>query len=977
MFNRKKIVVLIASAMSLTLTACGGSGSGGSTGSNDLSDETVTGVKSGTVTISKVPTIPTNGGLIQPHMLQVDNNTGKNLVFVSSRVIGNVQPSLLDRARDTLSRSLGGTGYNRNVSVDNCGKLAADRTCGVIVTPEAPDGSTVVQLTFKDADGEIYQAAQVVNYSSHVTSHHGFIVNSDNLTEFHSSKDYSFTVPFIADDDYESIKVKSDILAINRGFDCAGKVSKGTHCTATFTMPVAPKEGYVNDIHIIGKKSNGTINQYTINSKAFFDDRPSLALTQGPVSIIASNTVPAQNIGELVIVNTGSLAVSGISDTHKPISVEIDGTVQQVANSPLVTLSSALKRSFNNLLANPQTLDCQFAGATPDEIGHTAQTGSLCTVRFQMQAESMNQNGHDQYTVTYNGEAGPSTTKSTTVYYRGLSNDNPGCPDCLRPYEYSVTGPDFTGTKTNRVAVKSVVIRNVGTQSLYNLNFALNNPNNVPIQIIRNDCAPAGSAATLAPKASCAIELQYSPVVDTTLNSLIGTVTAQDVAGNSSFNGATKTVAITYSAEPDPVVAPGLIFSSTGDKIELATGESRVVTKRLIVSANNSPQGGVTVTGVRKAVQTSALSPNLALALPAQINDATSNGNVVNKFAREFNFGALGSANHLSTNPGEQVTLSGTDVGVIDYLYGNPNGVRVESGLLEHVFSIASNPNPHKYTLGYETSDDVAGVTNPTTTTIDTNGRPLVSGESFVLVKSNKLVLRARYTAPDNKNLRILVDDSDLDFGFFPVRFNQAGQIPRCAQTSLGDSVPTLLAAKQSCVVEYTFLADQIAGANNYTLATQQRLMHTFENPSYLSFDISNGTKVKRVKPAGEFKFIPLPFADVQPTVTQVAPNLYTVRFNVTDNFSAIAPALNMQNAGIMIEPNQNANADISSSSSCQIAGPIAPSPAGAATCTINFTLRDPATGSGAAPLNRRLNFKTSSTTDGGYNAKLGFISLQ
>ena len=77
MFNPKKIVVLIAGATSLTLTACGGSGA--TSGGHSVNVEDESGQK---LMISRVPNVQTNGGVSHAVLLNVDNNTGKKLNFV-------------------------------------------------------------------------------------------------------------------------------------------------------------------------------------------------------------------------------------------------------------------------------------------------------------------------------------------------------------------------------------------------------------------------------------------------------------------------------------------------------------------------------------------------------------------------------------------------------------------------------------------------------------------------------------------------------------------------------------------------------------------------------------------------------------------------------------------------------------------------------------------------------------------------------
>lgn len=966
MFNRKKIVVLIASATSLTLTACGGSGSSGGGHSVNLEDESAK-----TIMISRVPTVPTNGGVSHPVLLNVDNNTGKKLTFVDSKIMNSHNQSTLARVLDKASRAVGGTGYNSYVSTNDCKTLEDKATCTLSVTPDAADGSTIVQLSFKDDSGKVYNTAQLVNYSSTVASQNGFILNTDNLEEVRSTNDYSITIPFIADDDYKSISITSDILALSQSFDCNGQVSKGAACSATIKLPAAPKAGYANSITLRGETVDGRINTRTFSARAFFEDRPSLVMTNGPVHLVADNTSTTENVS-IFVVNNGTQVANGIDDRHTAISTEFEGVIQQVSagENPV----TSLVKSYATGAA------CNFTGAITGSIGHTAPVGGYCTVNFGFDQANKEQNGHDEYRIDYNGENGAYTTKTTTIYYTGLSGIDPNCPSCQRPYNYTITGSfDFTDTKTNRPKSNTVRINNNGLEELNQLQVALPT---LPSTFIvdRNSCGTPASPINLPSGQSCEVQLTYTPNVDTPFNSAVATVSATRADGTA-FSGSTKTISINYSAQQNPVLQPGLILSNSGTKFELPLNTPRTLSYDLIVQSNGAATP-TEVTGITTPVALKPHSSFLDISFPATVQNPNGGAPLTNKFAGVNGFTFDGNWN---TTPGQNVSLQGAEYGILTYTYGDATtGITAaEADTLVHQFNLASSTNPPTFTLGYEASDDTADVTDPTVIgTIDENGGGLTNGGTFVLTKGNKLKLEVEYKAPTGSPLtNLLIDDSALPYGFMVDPAPIAGAT-KCRTTSTsgaptaGSTLGATVAAGQSCKVRYTFIDDAIGSANTYTIGTQNTAMRTFKNPPYT---ITTANGVKRVQPSGEFRFMVKPFAELATQVNRIGTtNSYEAIFYITA-YGAHNLA-GMTNAGITITPIQNFNPNVTVSQPCTINATIPLAPQGLDAnnqpqantkfCKITFTLADPSQSG-------RVNFRYSSTTDGLYNAVIRNVTMQ
>lgn len=848
------------------------------------------------VVISRIATIPVNTGDTGTHAIRVDNHTNHNLRLINAQIDNN-----------TIEDSAAG-----------CNILSQDRACSIPVAPKNSQEATVIRLSYKDETGKIYNAAQLINYSPTVMSRDGFIVSEGEFAEIYSTNDYSLTIPFIADDDYDELDVSSDVMMLDKHLDCSGKITKGTHCTATLTLPAATGAGYGNQITLIGKTSSGQLKQYRFNSRAYFEDRPSLVLSGGPLAVKASNAQGANNSTILRVVNNGVLPVSIFSEEYKALSSEIHGTIAQS------NVTSALAKTIAN---------CGFDGKTSTSVGTVAKRGDVCEIRLALNNLQQPQSGHDQYSITYNGEAGPTTTKTTFIYYTGLTTDiDPNRPDGLVNYAYTVSGNlNFLNTAvTNppRARTEYVQIQNTGKEPIRITNWNVSYPAGMATRT--NECANK----TLARTEVCRIYVTYTPTTAiAAVNNLLAEIKAvrADNSTTTDFIAPDKKVGILYSATGTPPNVGTLTLSHGRVYLEKEAGVTGSVSEDVIIE--NSGKADYLIGGIN-ALANPNLSRSLTMSLPATFTLPGSTTVIANPLSTLTINGLNATGQAVRLTPGQKA--------IIRYSY---DSTTAENGTLHQQIQRASSNDTVPIQIDYATIPSPIRITAPTVIgTKNTAGGNLTSGQSFPLTWSNKLTLKAEYEPAGGTSAKsFIVDDSDLPYGF-AVKSRET----TCPTISKG-STPTTLSSK--CEVQYEYLRSDISNINSYTLVTQNAANQTFKTPAY-SLE-GAGNQRRKVIPSQSFSYQTKPFATITTSQTSSGNNR-TVTFRVS-SYDA-ANLTGMSQYPVVIVPDYAANNNITGATSCVIENPAA-----GKTCAITFTLNSTA--------NKTLPITYASTEDAYYNS--------
>ncbi len=850
-----------------------------------------------TVVISRVATIPVNDGNTATHAIRVDNHTNHDLRLLSAQIDNN-----------TIEDSAAA-----------CNILGRDAACSIPVLPKNAQEATVIKLSYKDEAGKVYDTAQLINYSETVMNRDGFIVSEGEFAEVYSTNDYSLTIPFIADDDYDELDISSDVMMLEKHLDCSGKVIKGTHCTATLTLPAATGAGYGNQITLKGKTANGRVNQHRFNTRAYFEDRPSLVLSGGPLALMANNTAGAANSTTLRVVNNGVLPVNIFSEDYKALSSEIHGTITEN------NVTSALAKTIGT---------CGFDGKTSTSVGTVAKRGDVCEIRLGLNNLQQPQSGHDQYSINYNGEAGPSTTKTTFIYYTGLTSDiDPNRPDGLVNYAYKISGSlNFVGTALTTPATSRteyIQIQNTGKNPIRITDWNVAYP--AAMRTRDNECANKVLATTEA----CRIYVSYTPTGAVATSSVLGEIKAVRADNNATtdFIAPNKQVGILYSATGNPPATGTLTLSHGRVYLEKEAGVAGSVSEDIIIE--NSGRADYLLGGI-SALTNPNLSRSLTMSLPATFTLPGSTSAINNPLS------ALTVVNNFNAE-GPVVRLAPGQRAVIRYSY---NSTTAEIGTLHQQILRANTNDTVPIQVDYATTTSPIKVTEPVAVgTRNIAGNSMVSGDSFALTWANKLTLKAEYAPTGASVKNFIVDDGDLPYGF-AVKAAQT----TCPTISKSNS-PTTLTSK--CEVHYEFLRSDISNVNSYTLVTQNAATQSFKTPAY-SLEGATDKLRRKVTPSQSFSYQTRPFVAMT-TLQTSSGNTRTVTFQIS---SYDAGSLSgMRQYPIIVTPDYAANSNISGATSCVIN-----SPASGQTCSIIFTL----TNTGG---NKTLPITYASTEDAYYNS--------
>ena len=474
-FRKKSILLALTS--SITLVACGGGGtSGGSGGSGGTLPPSPAIKGSQSVMISRMSTIPTAGDSIGNHLLMVNNFTGKNLHVKSFSVSG--QNGIVSRSLNSLSQAMGGAGYDSRFSIDACSTLQANGYCNISFTPDATDGSAVINLIYTDNEGKEYSAVQMVNYSSSVGGADGFSLNNNNIENIASKNPYSVSIPFVADDNYESIDVSSEVITLAKSVSCNGKVTKGSHCTALLTLPAGPIGSYSSQITLRGTKADGTIREAKAVTGNTYRDLAYLIMTNGP-TVMRGNITTAQSVS-LNVINVGTAAASN--------------SAFSLLSSDGVLGTQPLGKNETHL-----TIDNTSCTSPAFNVG-----GAGCVIKMTLPIEKALAHGYVEYQASYTGGYHGATPDraQTKVYYIGAER----AKYAMRLDTDRSQG--FTNTAINNKIVATVSIVNEGTDSISNVKLI---GTGLPSGASLSPLSCPSSPLTLAAGERCTARLAFNP----------------------------------------------------------------------------------------------------------------------------------------------------------------------------------------------------------------------------------------------------------------------------------------------------------------------------------------------------------------------------------------------------------------------------------------------------------------------------------
>lgn len=903
----------------LVLSGCNNTGnSGGGTGSTQTEGGVTTSTRPKVVMISSISTIPTNLGVSGGHTLKVDNFTGKNLTLKDFEIADSEHTNLLAKGYSALKAAIGAIGYDTRVNLSSCSSLVANNSCVIVFSPDEADGSTALRLTFIDESGNLFSAAQLIEYSSAVNKVNGFYVSNAHITNVTTTNDYSVSIPFVSDDDYKSIEIDSRIVTLSKNVDCANGASKGAHCTAVITLPAAdPKSGgYDNPIVIKGTKTDGSVNYATLSSGTTFNDIAHLAITSGPLVIAATDSANGHaSLSKTInIVNNGANDAVGVSSTSLINDHWLYGET--------ITAGASLL-----------TKEIKCGGTTVTSLPDPLVQGNTCQVKFTL--NNPNATGSEDYKISYTGGADGdlATTASTKVYYRGLV-----VPD----FTYIVTGNiDFTNVRVGSSISTQIVVKNTGTKPLKDISYSSSPalPAGVTVDASVSSC---DSSTQLRSGESCTYSLKYTPTAATAAGIFNFKVTAKNTAIPSVEVTPSQSLAISYSATNSAGNGLVIVNNSNGYLIFADNLDKR--TSRILIQNT-----GTTDFNLRE-ITASGWSTKLSLNAPV---DATTTvpGNPLTGIS--FTNGVSNTAK----------TIPAGKIAALDYTYG-PTSV-VESGLARQNFVgkfggagtdyIVANNTAY---AAVSTATGISVTNEPVTVTSGATGITGTTGanpsNSFVLTKNNQAKVKFKYTAGSAGVNGFLVNDANLPFGFM---VDTTGTT--CPTTSRASAAANLN-ANANCIVSYTYLANELNHSLFYTAAVAG--VTEIIAPAY---SIKDSTGIHVVTPANKIKLTPSPFVTVAATSSKItvgSDRVHTVTFTASGSANTLLPS-----AQVLVAPTFVAGTYPKNARSCTI---TTPNTAGA-NCSIEIVQSAaPAAASITVP------FTYSSTQDADFNARNSSITL-
>ncbi len=840
--NNLKLISLLC--ISAGLTACSGSGNVSSNRDNPLGMNKPTQNKS--VTISRLPTIPTNGSIGQ-HYLRVTNNTDETLKLKDFKISKSDSSKILDRMYDSVNRALGGSGYDPRISMATCETLLKDSSCTIAFTPDSSDGSTGVQLNFNANNGEQFSAAQLINYSSQSTQQGGFIVNNDSIQHIDSTVNYSISIPFITNDDYATIDVVSRVITLDKSVDCTKDVKKGAHCTATLTLPVASAAGYANDISLVGKKADGTQKIAYLSSGSRAADSASVVMSNN-AQVLTADKNPANNVLKVTLVNNGDIDAIGFADKHTAIQSWESG----------ITASS----------------DKTYLSKSSDCLANISVHGQMCEVEFRL--ENPNASGFDRYNISYlNGDGGfgEKAEQSTILYYKGLLTD--GGVSGSDDYLYTVAGSlNFDKTAVNRSITQSLSIKNVGREILYNIKVA-----GLPTD--KGFTQVSNCPQSLAVGSSCSYNITYSP---TELQAATEVATVKVLAYKQLSEELEDVVApprefsLLYSAIDEG--GAGFVFLTPAPEFSAELGAGAV--KKSIVMQNTG--------SVPYDLQSIRVAPGqtwpakLVATAPAMFGDSPNP------------LSGLVLTGGESTAINKRIAAS--ESAVLEYVYGpfTEGELEVPKSTVTQNFE-ATGGSLYALVSTYEVKASTLNITGPAVIFDRPEGGSgtITNGGNFTLFKTTNFRMLYDFKAERKTVANLLINDSDLPYGF---TVDKSGTNTTCHTLSAGDTVGKTLAIGEECRVTYLFVAPSLLNHSLfYTAAANPTTPHAMIKPSF-SYDDAG----KRVYVANsqKFTFTAKPFAQFTPELTPlegVSPTSHKYRLRVDAN--SLHPSLSSNSISV------------------------------------------------------------------------------
>jgi hypothetical protein len=842
--------IKIRSSYFLLIMLGGCSGSAPSTGSPAVINSPET-IHHQAVVISQTSIMPTNLGVNGSYSIKVDNFTGKNLFLKNFNLSGSSSTnSLFAKSYSALRAAVSAVGYDSRINVLGCSTLASNSSCVIIFSPDEADGSAALRLNFVDEYGTSYPAAQLFEYSSRVNKSNGFYVSNTHITNVVTTNNYSLAIPFVSDDDYESIEIDSRIITLAKSVDCAKGASKGTHCTALLTLPAAdPKSGgYNNSITIKGTKVDGSVRATRLSSGTTYNDTAHLVISSGPIVIKATDST------------------SGHPSLTKTINIVNNGVTDALAVSGLSLVNDKWADGqyiYDTVSFLSKTIRC--GGIDVGTLPVTLAAADSCEVKFTL--TNPNSAGSEDYQVSYSGGAAgaQSIITSTKVYFKGLARPE---------YAYIVTGDiDFNNVGVGNSVATTILVENTGSKAIQDIAYATLPalPTDITIDARASSCSTYTGGKQLPAGNYCTYTLKYTPQASTSPSSFNFKVTANNTAMPSAEISPAQSLAIRYSA-----VATGgnglVVVNNSKGYLIFANGVDKRVSQVLIQNTGYTDFNLIKITAI-------GWSPNLSF---------FGRDYFLSPYSVSWYSNPLAGVSSTDGNYEAVQVIPAGDIATLDYFYG-PTSLE-EEGIAQQYFVGKFSGSASEYfvvnSIAYKAVTGGVIVSNEPVTSGTPgaiNNTNASSPNEFVLTKDNQAKVSFKYSTGTQPVTGFLVNDSDIPFGFMV-----DPDATSCPTTSKADGAGEL-AANTSCVVSYTYLASDLNHSFFYTAAIMAGVK--IFAPVY---SVKDATGIHVVTPTNSIVLNPRSFVHIETSEvvksTVSDATLYSVTFTATGYANDLLP---------------------------------------------------------------------------------------
>lgn len=380
-----------------------------------------------------------------------------------------------------------------SVASQACSIVSANGSCSIQLTPHTNKSAEAkLEVKVKAPSGEIKTLVQLIRISGKLSSNNGGIVMLNDVDRIITEDgNYSLAIPVVLGDNYDDIKASNGTILCNE----SGYL-KGNSCT--YLVHGKTSGDTVVATRLEGIKSGKIVTTQEANTKLYIGKGAHLLLSHG-------TTIAHPTTSETISVfNNGNIAATDIK----------------------ASLTDA-----NLQLSDSKAIPC----------ANTLGEGDTCKIQVNVKGTV---NGQAPVTLTYNDDK---------TQYKAISNVSYTVEDASVGMSFDEESSNLNSAIVGgKIRTAAVEIKNTGNRNLEKMNYYLAPAGNAAMKLsspAQNGCKLDGNA-TLTPKQSCLVTVEYHPTKATQANETINLVAnAKYMDHNGQPHSLLQSHGLTYSAE--------------------------------------------------------------------------------------------------------------------------------------------------------------------------------------------------------------------------------------------------------------------------------------------------------------------------------------------------------------------------------------------------------------------------------------------